>query len=88
MDNVAALGIEQCLVSGLADIFSPDEVMKLSDQQLQEIAAETEQVQAERKRLIHKLDVLKAGLNTLNRFGRPKPAGQYSAQPRNYHFML
>lgn len=75
VDNVAVLGIEQCLLSGLADIFSPNVVMMVPDQLLQEVAAETEDSQAERKRLKHKLGVLEVGLKSLNRLNRHKPAG-------------
>lgn len=76
VDNVAVLGIEQCLLSGLADIFSPHVVMTVPEKLLQEIAAETDDVQAERKRLTHKLGVLEAGLKTLNRLNGHKSAGK------------
>lgn len=76
MDNIAILGIEQCVLSGLADMFSPNVVMTVPEPLLQEIAAETEDAQAERKRLNHKLGVLEAGLKTLNRLNRQKSAGQ------------
>lgn len=75
VDNVAVLGIEQCLLSELADIFSPRVVAELSEQTIQEIAAETEDVQAERRRLKDKLGVLEAGLKTLNRLKRHRSAG-------------
>ena len=76
MDNVATLGIEQCLLSGLADMFSPNVVMTVPEPMLQEIAAEPEDAQAERKRLTHKLGVLETGLKTLNRLNRQRSAGQ------------
>lgn len=76
MDNVAVLGIEQCLLSGLADIFSPNVVMKMEDDVLREIAAEPADVQAERKRLTDKLDNLEEGQKTLNSLNRHKSAGK------------
>lgn len=76
VDNVAVLGIEQCIMSGLADIFSPNVVMTVPVKLLQKIAAETDVVQAERKRLTQKLGVLEKGLKTLNRLNRHKPAGK------------
>ena len=75
MDNVAVLGIEQCLLSSLADVFSPKVVMMLPKELVHEIAAETDDAQAERKRMNHKLGVLEAGLKTVNRLNRHKPAG-------------
>ena len=76
VDNVAVLGIEQCLLSGLADIFSPNVVMKMDADVLREIAAEPDHVQAERKRLTDKLGDLEIGQKTLNRLNRHKSAGK------------
>lgn len=76
VDNVAALGIEQCLLSELAEIFSPTVVLGIPEKQLQEIAAETEDSLAERKRLQKKLGALEAGLKTLKRLNRHKSAGE------------
>ena len=76
VDNVAVLGIEQCLLSGLADIFSPNVVMTMDDDVLREIAAEPDGVQAERKRFTDELGALEIGEKTLSRLNRHKSAGK------------
>ncbi|MCJ1464577.1 hypothetical protein MMC07_003190 [Pseudocyphellaria aurata] len=81
VDNVAALGIEQCLLSELAEIFSPTVVLEIPEKQLQEIAAETEDALAERKRLQEKLSALEAGLKTLKRLNRHKSAVNEQGHP-------
>ena len=76
VDNFAVLGIENCVLDRLFDTFSPDIVLELDDSLIRNIAAETEESQSERAHTIHKLKSLEAGLQTLNRFNRNKPAGQ------------
>ena len=80
VDNFAVLGIESCVLYGLFDTFSPDIVLELDDSLIRNIAAETEESQSERARTIQKLKSLEAGLQTLNRFNRNKPAGQLILQ--------
>ena len=76
VDNFAVLGIESCVLDGLFDTFSPDIVLEFDDSLIRNIAAETEESQSERARTIKKLKSLQAGLQTLNRLNRNKPAGQ------------
>ncbi|KAL9126370.1 MAG: hypothetical protein Q9217_004572 [Psora testacea] len=74
VDNFSVLGIENCLLEGLSDTFSPDWVMKLEDSLVSRIAAETEDSQVERARAVKKLESLETGLQTLNQFSRNKVA--------------
>ena len=67
VDNVSVLGVEFCL-ERLADILSPETILRLPDETIQEIAAESEAVQNERTRTLTKLNSLEAGLSTLNHF--------------------
>ena len=76
VDNFAVLGIESCVLDRLFDMFSPDIVLELDDSLIRNVAAETEESQLERARTIKKLKCLEAGLQTLNRLNRNKPAGQ------------
>ena len=77
VDNFAILGIESCVLDRLFDTFSPDIVLELDDSLIRNIAAETEESQSERARIIQKLKSLEAGLQILNRYNRNKPAGQF-----------
>ena len=72
VDNFAVLGIENCLLSMLPEMFSPDTVMKLDEGLTKNIAKETEDSLQERARVTRKLESLEAGLKTLNRLGRHK----------------
>ncbi|KAF2146892.1 uncharacterized protein K452DRAFT_242078 [Aplosporella prunicola CBS 121167] len=64
VDNVAALVIENCLLSELPELFSPAIVAGMDDEQLEVLAAESQQVTAERAQLNRKISVLKEGLRT------------------------
>lgn len=75
VDNFAVLGIENCVLDGLFHTFSPDIVLGLDDNMVKKIAAETEETQSERARTFQKLESLEAGLQTLGRLNRNKPAG-------------
>jgi hypothetical protein len=74
VDNVSVLGVEFCL-ERLADILSPETILRLPDETIQEIAAESEAVQNERTRTLIKLNSLEAGLSTLNHFRRLRMGG-------------
>src|SRR6266536_4466878 len=76
IDDFAILGTEHFLLDGLPDIFSPDTVMKLDERLTMDIAAESEDSRTERDRTIKKLEILEAGLQTLNRLGRHKLSGR------------
>ena len=74
VDNFSVLAVERCMLSDLADILSPDTVVKLDDKLVHLIAAEPESSVLERQRTTEKLRILKAGLVTLNRFSRVRSA--------------
>ncbi len=75
VDNFSVLAVEKCMLSNLAEILSPDIVMKLSDDLVSAIAAESESSMLERQRTTEKLKTLQEGLVTLNRFNRLRSAG-------------
>lgn len=75
VDNFAVIAVENCLLDRLSDIFSPETVIGFDDDLVSKIAAETEDSQIERARVIKKLKILEAGLQTLSRLGQIKPAG-------------
>ncbi|KAL2835265.1 P-loop containing nucleoside triphosphate hydrolase protein [Aspergillus cavernicola] len=68
VDNVAILGIENCLLYPLQRIFTSQVVNNMGDSQIQDFAAEPSYVTEERKRLSQELEKLQAGLRTLNLF--------------------
>ena len=75
VDNFSVLAVEKCMLSNLGHILSPDIVMRLSDDLVSAIAAESESSMLERQRTTEKLKTLQEGLLTLNRFNRLRSAG-------------
>ncbi|KAL4894306.1 P-loop containing nucleoside triphosphate hydrolase protein [Aspergillus ambiguus] len=68
VENVAILGIENCLLYPLQQIFTSQVVNDMEDFQIRDLAAEPDYVIVERKRLGQELEKLQAGLRTLNLF--------------------
>ena len=75
VDNFAVLAIESCLLKMLEQIFSPETVMRLPDETVRDIAAESEDSQAERGRLEAKLTSLEGGLQILQILARHRIRG-------------
>ncbi len=81
VDNFSVLAVEKCLLRDLADILSPDIIIKLSDDKVNALAAESETSMLERRRATDDLMTLQEGLTVLNRFSRSSGAGKFC------HFM-
>ncbi|KAE8397593.1 P-loop containing nucleoside triphosphate hydrolase protein [Aspergillus pseudonomiae] len=77
VDNIAILGIENCLLWPLEQIFTSQTVNSMEDQQIRELAEEPPHIQHDRQRLSQELNRLQAGLNTFNIFH----AGSSSLRP-------
>ena len=76
VDNFSVLAVEKCLLRNLADILSPDIIIKLSDDEVNALAAESETSMLERRRATDDLTTLQEGLTVLNRFSRSSGAGK------------
>ena len=85
VDDFAVLAVESCLMKKLEHILTPDVVMTLSDETVRDIAAESEESQAERRRLTEKLNSLEEGLKVLQVFARHRLAGLSSRCLNKYH---
>ncbi|KAL2831878.1 P-loop containing nucleoside triphosphate hydrolase protein [Aspergillus pseudoustus] len=83
VDNVATLGIENCLLGPLQRIFSSQVVNDMDDAQIREIAAEPVYVTEERNRLAQELEKLQVGLKTINIFRPIVPPFTSSSEPKN-----
>ncbi len=66
------------------DLLSPDAVLRLDENLIGDIAAETADSQTERARVLRKLKSLKAGLQTLGRLDIHKPAGTSHLHDSSY----
>lgn len=76
MNNVATLAIEQCLLSSITKILSSAIVRDMEDDEIQAIAAESDETMQERARLSDRVKILEKGLGIL----RFHP-GKYEAGP-------
>jgi hypothetical protein len=74
VDNVATLGIENCLLDPLQRIFTSQVVNNMDDDQIRELSMEQPYVNEERQRLGSELNKLQAGLQALKVFNPQKPS--------------
>ncbi|KAK6864630.1 hypothetical protein PG990_005928 [Apiospora arundinis] len=81
VDDVANLAVENCLISKLPGLFTPETVAELSDEDIGLLAAESQETMDERKALLAKLDVLSKGLAGLKRLTRHHPPADVGPQP-------
>lgn len=75
VDDLSILAVEKCLLQELPHLFSPKTVISLDDLTTTDIAAETEESQAERARANDKMKVLTAALTVLRSLQLFQPLG-------------
>jgi hypothetical protein len=66
IQNVALLAVENTLVDGLEDVFSPSLVLGMSEEQVQTIASESDEIRTERASLQQNLEDLKGSKQVLD----------------------
>lgn len=87
VDNVASLGIENCLMTGLKDILSPLSVSEMSDEMLEAIAFESDDVREIRSQTLEKQASLQKSYELCRRQARKlasnrlNPASQSADSP-------
>ena len=80
------MAIENCLISDLSGILTSTMVIRMSEERLQELASESDEVRSEREVLQHEIELLRKGLSKCQisrphkRTGRSKVA--FPAQRR------
>ncbi|KAI2846347.1 hypothetical protein CBS147343_7510 [Aspergillus niger] len=74
VDNVATLGIENCLLDPLQRILTSQVINNMDDDQVRELASEPSFISDERGRLASEVEKLQAGLRTLKTFNIQKPS--------------
>ena len=58
--------VENCLISELSEILTPAKVTQMSDENVRELASESEEVQIKRRELEDEIDILRQGLENCN----------------------
>lgn len=72
VDAFGIYAVEECLLSKLVNIFTPEVVSQLTDEVIEDIAAESDESSAEREDLKKKLKVLEEAQKALHRVDRRK----------------
>ncbi|OAX81909.1 hypothetical protein ACJ72_03742 [Emergomyces africanus] len=67
IDNVAFLAVENCLVENLENLISPSMMAQLSTEQIERVAADSEDTHIARKQLADKVKVLELAVNSCRR---------------------
>ncbi|KAK0743447.1 hypothetical protein B0T18DRAFT_392225 [Schizothecium vesticola] len=73
-DNIMILALENCLISDIPNILSPDKVYGMSDETVEALAAESKQIQRERDELQSQLEKLRKGLAACRGYGPNQPS--------------
>lgn len=73
------LAAENCLISVIPNILTPDMVNRMDDDRLVSLAAESDDIQEEREYLREQLEVLKKGLQKCRRYGGRQSNGNGSS---------
>lgn len=76
MDIFSELAIEQCLLQKMPEMFTPEVVFALEPEEIESIAAESEESRIERSRATEKLEVLDRTLKVLHSLDRHKSTGE------------
>lgn len=73
VDDFCVHAIEECLLDKVPGIFTPEMVLDMEPGDIEKVAAESEESQAERASSSKKLHILEATLSILRRLDRHKP---------------
>ena len=79
IDDISVNAVETCLIQCLPDVFSPDVVWNLTDEEVELLGSENDTTVTERAELTHKLKTLEKALRDLDAFtgrvGTLRPRG-------------
>lgn len=70
-DNIMTLALENCLISDIPNILSPEKVYGMTDDKVTALAAESKQIRREREELQSQLEKLRMGFTACREY-RPR----------------
>jgi hypothetical protein len=83
VDDLSVLAVEACIVESLPALFCPENVLDIKDEMVATLAAEDEDLTAERERCCEKLKVLENGLREL-KSAQKHPPLHYKGKQREF----
>lgn len=83
VDNVASLGIENCLMTGLKEILSPLSVSEMNDEMIQAIAFESDDVREIRSQTLEKQESLQKSYELCRRQARKFASNRLNPPSQN-----
>lgn len=78
-DNIINLAIESCLIYDIPDILTPSKVDAMHPDQLDELAAESEDTQLRRSHLKAEIEILEKGLEQCRKYRPRNITGKFLA---------
>lgn len=84
VDDYSVLAIEQCLITQLPSLFTPDKVNSLNEDEVIRLASENDVTTAERSRCMEDLNILEAGLEDLRKLDSHWPIAR-GIDPHSKH---
>lgn len=74
-ENMIVLVIENCLVEDIPNVFTTEKVSGMEDEELERLAAESEDIRIERSAVRTEYESLRKGLQLCNRYRERKAPG-------------
>jgi len=76
VDDFSTLAVEQCLVGRLPFLFRPEVIHEMSEEEISQLASETEDTTNQRDKCMERLTVLQAGLHELRSLDKHRLSSQ------------
>ncbi|KAL1581636.1 hypothetical protein WHR41_09595, partial [Cladosporium halotolerans] len=76
VDDFSTLAVEQCLVGRLPFLFRPEVIHEMSEEEISQLASETEDTTNQRDKCMERLTVLQAGLHELRSLRKHRLSSQ------------
>ena len=78
-NNVMILAVENCLISEMPEMLTPDKVQDMSNETVISLASESKQIKREREELLGQLAKLQAGFAACQAYRPRRTVGMFAA---------
>ncbi|KAK6067333.1 dynamin family protein [Seiridium cupressi] len=84
-ENMVVLAIENCLIEDLPHIFTSEKVNQMKNEELEQLAAESEELRLERAQAKEEHDSLKKGLEFCSKYRKREASRKYPRTPKFFY---